>query len=130
MTYKEPHTQKPLRPAKIALVLLLIAGLAGITVYAMNLTPDKKEVAPDNGLTVKVTDVESGYGYQILLNDRILIRQDFIPGIQGKIAFSSPEEAKRVADLVVGKLSHNQSPEVLLSELEALQITSLEDGEQ
>lgn len=96
-----------------------------MAVYTTNYADKEKKVERARGLSVEIIDVDSGYGYQILHNNRILIQQDFIPGIQGKTAFSSSAEAKRVADLVVSKLAHNQSPEVFLSELEALQITAL-----
>jgi hypothetical protein len=65
----------------------------------------------------------NGWGYEIVLRNKVIIHQEFIPGISGQIPFSSKEDAKMVARLVIRKLKENNDlPTVKKSELELLGI--------
>jgi len=65
----------------------------------------------------------NGWGYEIEYRDRVLIHQEFIPGIRGQIPFASKEDAKKIADLVIHKLKEsNKLPTVNFKELELLKI--------
>ncbi len=74
---------------------------------------------------------ELGWGYKIYLStedvkdtssDRIYIKQDYIPGIPGKQAFKSEDDALQVANLVILKISTGQQPMIALRELDSLGI--------
>jgi hypothetical protein len=55
-----------------------------------------------------VEHIEKGYGYQIYVNDTLVIYQPFIPDVQGKIPFRSKEDAFKVGDFVVNRMrTHN-----------------------
>ena len=63
------------------------------------------------------------HGYQVLVNGRVLVSQPSIPGIAGNAGFRTPEQARRVADLVAGKLRDNQMPPIVTAdELQRLHI--------
>ncbi|WP_339713996.1 DUF4907 domain-containing protein [uncultured Kriegella sp.] len=70
--------------------------------------------------------VEDGYGYQVLKDDKLIIRQEYIPAINTKQAFGTVKDAQLLADLVVDKLKNGRSPVIALSELDDLDIVILE----
>ncbi|WP_158977793.1 DUF4907 domain-containing protein [Cellulophaga sp. L1A9] len=76
-------------------------------------------------LDSEVFTVEGGYGYQIQVKDKIIIKQDYIPAVQGTVPFSSKNDAQLVSSLVINKLLNNESPVVTLYELENLNIEVL-----
>ncbi len=59
----------------------------------------------------------SGWGYEIYHTNKLLIRQQHIPGVPGEQYFRSEKEASRIAELVIEKLKKGQSPTVEISEL-------------
>lgn len=56
------------------------------------------------------------HGYQVLVNGRVLISQPNIPSRAGNDGFRTPEQARRVAALVVGKVRDNQMPPTVTAE--------------
>jgi hypothetical protein len=64
----------------------------------------------------------SGYGYSIILKNKIIIRQSIIPVINDTKSFSTEGDALKVADLVVKKLNQNISPTVTKNDLILLKI--------
>lgn len=64
-----------------------------------------------------------GFGYNIVLDDHVFIHQPSIPSIQGNKGFATKEQAERVAQLVIYKLTHNMMPPSVTSkELDSLGI--------
>lgn len=59
-----------------------------------------------------------GYGYTISLNEKVIIKQDYIPYIQDKISFCTTEDAQKIAVVVQKKLLKRENPSVTLIELE------------
>ncbi|MBS7230091.1 DUF4907 domain-containing protein [Flavobacterium psychroterrae] len=64
----------------------------------------------------------SGYGYSIILKNKIIIRQSIIPVIGDTKSFTTEGDALKVADLVVKKLNQNISPTVTKNDLILLKI--------
>lgn len=77
----------------------------------------KKEI-----LQAESMKTASGWGYTISYKDKILIKQTIIPVISETKSFSSEDDALKVADLVIKKLSHNTSPSVTKNDLILLKI--------
>lgn len=75
----------------------------------------------------KIIVVEDGYGYQVLRDDKLIIRQEYIPAINTKQAFGTVRDAQLLADLVVYKLENGHSPVVATSEIDDLSIVILEE---
>lgn len=92
-------------------------------VMAMDSIPEPAMTSQN--LSCEIIEVDSGYGYNILLDDgKPMIKQHHIPGIQGLKVFDSKEEAKKVAELVKYKLENNiMPPSVTLNELDSLNIS-------
>lgn len=64
----------------------------------------------------------NGYGYSVSYNDKLLIKQDYIPCIENNHPFCNYKDAQKVANLVVEKLNEKENPKVTISELNVLNI--------
>lgn len=68
-------------------------------------------------------DTSHGYGYDIMVNGALLIRQRFVPCIKGMKGFSSKRDASMVAALVIEKIKKGiMPPQVTIKEMNALKI--------
>ena len=64
-----------------------------------------------------------GFGYNIILDNHVFIHQPSIPSIQGNKGFATKEQAERVAQFVIYKLTHSiMPPSVTTKELDSLGI--------
>ena len=64
---------------------------------------------------------DNTYGYEILMNGRILIHQPHIPAIPGNEGFKKKEDAQTVAEFLIHKLRQNIfPPSVSVEELDSL----------
>lgn len=76
-----------------------------------------------DSLTISITQSDLGYGYIISANDKPIIIQEHIPGIQGLAGFKDEKSSKAVAELMVYKLNNNiMPPSVTIAELDSLNI--------
>jgi hypothetical protein len=73
-------------------------------------------------LDSKTFAVQGGFGYQIQVKDKIIIKQEYIPAVQGEIPFNSERDAQLVSKLVINKLLKKEDPVVTLNDLEKLNI--------
>jgi len=73
-------------------------------------------------LKVKTYQTPIGWGYDITANDTSLIHQDIIPGIQGKKGFATKEDAEKIGNLVLEKITNKKLPSVTLQELDSFKI--------
>lgn len=65
----------------------------------------------------------NGWGYKVFADDKLYIRQAFIPGFPGVYSFANREDAQKVANLVVYKMATTHSlPSVSQTELIQLHI--------
>jgi hypothetical protein len=62
----------------------------------------------------------SGWGYNIMADERVFIKQEYIPAVPGKEGFKSADDALLVANLVIHKISTNQLPTITTRELDSL----------
>ncbi|WP_298265132.1 DUF4907 domain-containing protein [uncultured Lutibacter sp.] len=65
--------------------------------------------------TFKLTN---GWGYKISTKNKIIIKQDIIPGITDNKPFKTEKEAKIIGELIIDKLEHNKIPSVTKKDLE------------
>ncbi len=73
-------------------------------------------------ISYKVYQIEQGWGYTILMNDRPVITQERIPAIAGNKYFTREEDARKVAKRVIQKLKDKKSPSITQEELKELGI--------
>ncbi|HEY9169780.1 MAG TPA: DUF4907 domain-containing protein [Lutibacter sp.] len=62
--------------------------------------------------------VNNGWGYTILKKDKVIIKQDIIPGIQVNKPFASKKDAEIVGRLVIEKLKNKKIPTITYKELQ------------
>src|SRR5690606_26463855 len=65
-----------------------------------------------------VKETEHGWNYEIYKDDKILVKQDIIPGATGKQYFKTKSDAKKIGLLVLTKIKNNERPNITLKELE------------
>ncbi|MDW5288689.1 DUF4907 domain-containing protein [Formosa sp. PL04] len=78
----------------------------------------KSDSLTKDAYVARVYTVNSGYGYEISLNHKILIKQDVIPALQSELQFCSASDAKIIADLVIKKLENKINPKITPIELQ------------
>ncbi|MBS1576424.1 MAG: DUF4907 domain-containing protein [Bacteroidetes bacterium] len=62
----------------------------------------------------------NGWGYDILVNDSILIHQESIPVFQKQQPFANKEQAEKTAALVIQKLKTGQHPTLTKFDLDKI----------
>jgi len=71
-------------------------------------------------ISYKTFRLNSGWGYDIVENGKMIIHQVYIPAIPEKREFSTEGQAKQTAKLVVAKLRNNQFPTLSKTEVEQI----------
>lgn len=79
-------------------------------------------VSKEPNIKSYVFETKIGWGYIITVNDKVFIRQPYIPVISGVRSFKSANEAGKVAELVISKMKQNQPPTLQKEELEKLKV--------
>jgi len=67
--------------------------------------------------TVKVFEVENGWGYSIFEQEKLIIRQQYIPSVKDQKHFKSKKDALTIGALVIEKLKHHKIPSITAQEL-------------
>ena len=75
----------------------------------------------------RVFKVVNGWGYDILVNDRLIIHQESVPVLENKKPFTKKEEAEKTAQLVLSKLKNGKLPSLTKFDLE--KIIPVDEGE-
>ena len=94
--------------------LYLITFLLGTIIFVFC----KKE----GNLKLKSIKVNSGWGYTISNNDKIIIKQTIVPVVSRCESFHTENEALSVGQLVMNKLDSNLPPTVTKKDLILLKI--------
>lgn len=66
------------------------------------------------------TQTVYGWGYNIIADDKVHIKQEYMPAVPGKRGFKSAADAMLVGNLVVKKITENKMPSVSLHELDSM----------
>jgi hypothetical protein len=78
---------------------------------------------PRRNLHYNIITNAYGYGYNIYANERLLVHQPSVPGICGTKGFGRKVDARKVAELVIKKISQGlMPPTISQKELDSLQI--------
>lgn len=75
-----------------------------------------------DNLELQVYKVDNGYGYEIIHKDRILIKQNSIPSVQGNKKFCDSIDAVKVGNRVIDLLRSNKIPVIKDKDLKKLNI--------
>ena len=76
----------------------------------------------EQNLKVQSIRVADGWGYSIANNDKIIIKQTIIPVISNSKSFKTEKDALAVGQLVLQKLSSDNSPTITKNDLILLKI--------
>ena len=110
------------------LIKVLIAGsililIAQISSLIISLESDEiYKQRSNSNLITSIYKIENGYGYSLSNNTKILIKQDFIPGAEGKHPFCNIEDAQNIANLVKKRIKNKQNPRITKDDLNTLKI--------
>jgi hypothetical protein len=61
-----------------------------------------------------------GWGYDILVKNKLYIHQPFIPALEGQMPFSNKQSARKTGRLVIRKLKNHKIPSVTREELKSI----------
>jgi hypothetical protein len=115
------HTTNKTKRKKIFLFIIAGIILLGAGVYTIYFFEYKKK---SDYVFVQVRAIQNanGWGYEILTDGKVYIKQDLIPAIPGRRSFETKEQALAVGNKVLDKLEHNQMPTITLTELKEMNI--------
>ena len=65
----------------------------------------------------KIFHASSGWGYDILVDKKLIIHQECVPVLAQKKGFATEESARAVAKVVVQRLKNNEQPTITYNEL-------------
>lgn len=68
----------------------------------------------------RVFKVMNGWGYDVLVNDTVIIHQESVPVLQKQQAFSQKDQAEKTAKLVIQKLKSGTLPTLTKFDLEKI----------
>lgn len=75
------------------------------------------QAKPNATLTYVITDAPNGtFGYDILNDGKLFVRQQNIPGQPGNKGCATKEEAERLAALVITKVKKGEMPPTVMKE--------------
>ena len=62
--------------------------------------------------------VKKGWGYEIYVDNKLYIKQEFIPAVSGLHQFVSKEQALTTANLVLAKMKDGKKPYLTVQDLQ------------
>jgi Domain of unknown function (DUF4907) len=104
--------------------IFLIACLL-IVIAAIGFSVKRDTIASKDLVKVDTSTfpVKGGWGYNILVDNKIFIHQEFIPSISGYEAFRTRQDAEKIAEYQTQKMLQKKVPSVSVHELDSLQIS-------
>lgn len=74
-------------------------------------------------IETSVFKTESGWGYEIIIDNKIYIHQSYMPAINGTRSFASREDADKVAKYVAARMQKElKLPSLTYAELDSLNV--------
>lgn len=100
------------------------AGLSGLCLllppvlfFILFIRPPDMGSADGRGPEVQTVQLGNGWGYQIVMNRKVLIYQPTIPAIDTAMAFPDEAAARKVGNLVLERLNANRDFSVTQEDL-------------
>lgn len=107
---------------------IIVIGCSAIIAVIISFVQWHKE--DKQQIESRVHRVKDGWGYDILVDGRLFIRQESIPVIKAGQTFPTEEQAKQAAKLVINKLKTGQPPALTKFDLEKIiQAHEMENGQ-
>ncbi len=103
---------------KEALKYVLVFFIISVSVFFISYSLYKKENDKTTNLySLILIEENDNWIYEISRDDQLLIRQEYIPVIEGKIPFKTKRDAKIIGTLVLNKLNENTNPTITIDEI-------------
>jgi len=96
----------------VAVIMLVTAS--AIIISKKNKTAGSNDMLPVALRTLKMGD---GWGYEVLVDNKVYIHQDCIPAISSFKRFSTESEAMLIGNKVVDKIKHGHKPVITLQDI-------------
>lgn len=93
---------------------VIIATLAIITLTRPAPEATGKDMLP---VALRLLPIDGGWGYEILVDQKVFIHQDCIPAVDSFRTFSSKADAQRIGEMVMEKIKSGQKPAVTREEI-------------
>lgn len=103
-------TTKRKKTTRHNVLVLSAAAILSLFIFMI-----RKQGTP--GYNSKVFHTSTGWGYEILVNDRVFIRQESIPVLPGSQGFPLKTQAEATAQLIINKMKRHQPPTVTTFEI-------------
>lgn len=97
---------------------LFIASLIILLLILSALWMGKSSASFERQAELRTFQWKKGWGYQILMNEKVLIHQPFIPAIDTTMAFPDEESARMIGTLVLNKWTEGELPSVTKGEIQ------------
>jgi hypothetical protein len=100
----------------------ILAGilLALVLWFGYRYFQPEKTVADKMHLETRTIQTPLGWGYEVLTDGKVYIRQEFIPAINGRRGFPTEALARATGKLVMEKLKNKQLPAITTADLQQL----------
>jgi len=105
--------------------LMILAAIIMITAASIILVSKKNKSTGSNNMlpvVVRPLKMADGWGYEVLINDKVYIRQDCIPAIPTYKRFRTEAEAMLIANKVSDKMKHGHKPVMTIREIDSAHI--------
>jgi hypothetical protein len=102
------------------LIITVVSVIMLLTASAMILLKNNKSATDSNLLPVALHSFkikDGGWGYEVLVNNKIYIHQDCIPAINSFKRFNTESEALSIGNRVVDKIKHGHKPSITVQEI-------------
>ena len=96
--------------------------LAVIVIITITAAFFKGENPTISQYSLQVIQIDGGWGYEIVADNKIYISQKYIPAIEGNQLFDNKDDAIKVGQLVLYKLQNKHSPTITKEDLAKLKI--------
>jgi hypothetical protein len=107
---------------------IIVIGCSALIAVIISFTQWQKD--DKQQIESRVYRVKDGWGYDILVDERLFIRQESIPAIKARQTFPTEEQAKQASKLVINKLKTGQPPALTKFDLEKIiQVHEMENGQ-
>ena len=105
-------------------LIILIPFCFAISCTEKEVPKPSKQVEKKVSFNYNITYNDSlGWGYELIKENKVFIKQETIPAIQGNKGFKTKEDAENVAEFALEKLKNNQGfPSITKKELIELRV--------
>ena len=100
--------------------LFLTGVMSALAIISCNESPKPDDKLPVEVLAIPLKD---GWGYEIYVDNKIFIKQNFIPAVSGYHTFKNKDQAILTGKIVLKKMQLGKPPLITLDDLKQLGVT-------